>query len=181
MGAAGPAIGLQAAGTAVGAYGSYTEGVAQKDYYNALAVNSRRKADSVRLRGDAESHAAQDKGSYESKLARKKESELVGSQKVALAANIGAGSVTAADITKDTFDKARLDQLAIKYNADLKSWAAKSKAAMDAYDLEEAARGYERAGKAAKQAGKQNAFNSLLSGSGQVASTWYTANRYRAS
>lgn len=176
MGAA--AIPLMIAGTASSAYSSYQEGLAEKNYYDYLAKNSRMEAGLVRKRGDQESTFAQDQGLRETKSLSRKVKQVEGAQTAAAAASGVAGSVTAQDIALDTFNKSKMDELNVRYNADQESWKAVNDASLKAFELENQARGYEYAGKAAKKTGIRRGFNSLLGGAGQVSSQWYMANKF---
>jgi len=171
MGAA--AMGVQAAGAGLSAYGSYQQGLAQQNYYRYVAGNARTAAGMALQEGDRESGAAQDEGLLKSKALDRSVKQTEGAQAAAEGANGIAGSVTAADIATDTAQKANLDQMLIRYNANRTSWAAKNNAAMKAWQLNNEAAQDEVAGEAAKQSGKLGAFNSLLGGAGQVANTWY--------
>jgi hypothetical protein len=177
----GAAIAIQAGGAVSSAYGSYTQGLAQKNYYDYLAGQSERTAGLVRRQGEQAVTMAQDYGLSQTKELKRDVAQVEGAQAVGAGANVGPGSVTTADIAKDTFNKAKLDELAIKYNADMESWKATNDAAMKAYELEQEAAGYRLVGKAAKKAGKWGAFNDLLSGAGQVANTWLMSKQFAPS
>jgi|WetSurMetagenome_2_1015567.scaffolds.fasta_scaffold134852_2 hypothetical protein len=177
MGAA--AVPLMVAGGITSAYSQYQEGKAQNDYYKYLAANKRTEANLVRQQGTQAATMAEGQGSIEATTARRKENELIGSQKAASGANVGGGSVTSADILSDTLDKAKMDQLAIKYNADNVAWKAENDAKTQAWALENEATGYETAGKQAKFSGKIGAFNSLLGSAGQVAGYNYRKSPYQ--
>jgi hypothetical protein len=177
MGAA--AIPLMIAGTASSAYGSYQEGLAQSGYYKYLANNSRMKAALVQNQAKQEMTFAEDQGARESQIALRNTKQVEGAQTVAAAENVGGGSVTSADIARDTFDKAHLDQMAIKYNADVKAWRAQNQGNLEAWNLNNEAQGYDFAARNAKITGKRNAFNSLLSGSSQVAGKWAAGSSLR--
>lgn len=108
----------------------------------------------------------------ESKTQARKATELKGTQKAAMG-KMGISGVTAEDIVGTTFDKAKLDQLAIQYNADLKSWGTneemknriwglRNQSKMDIWALEEEKKSYGYASKYAKKAGYLSATNTLL-------------------
>lgn len=167
-------IGIQAAGTALSAYGSYTQGLAQKNYLNYAADNSDKQAAMVEKQGVQAANSSRDNGAESTRIFKNQEAKLEGAQKVAIGANLGGGSKTAEQITSDTFDRSRLDEMAIKYNADLESWRVLNEANQKAAQLRDQATGQRLAGKEALRAGKTAAFTDLLSGAGQVAGTWYT-------
>lgn len=176
MGAA--AVPLAVGSTALSAYSSYKEGLAQSDFYKYRAKADRLQADLVRKQGVQESSFAQDAGLRETQAAVSKGKQMEGAQAVAAAANVGGGSVTTADIALDTFNKERMDQMAIRYNADLKSYRATENANNEASALEQEAAGADYAADNAKRAGKIGAFNSLLSGASQVSNMYYSRSQY---
>lgn len=169
----GAMMGIQGAGAVTSAFGAYTQGLAQSNYFKYLAANSRTEAGLVTREGQQQATLAENAGAEESKISARKTLELQGAQTAASGANVGGGSGTTADIAADTINKSRLDQLAIKYNADVQAWNSTEGAKLRAFSLNREAAGYDVSAGAAKSAGKMGAFNSLLSGAGQIASTWY--------
>lgn len=174
---AGAAMAIQGAGAVSSAAGSYYGGLAQKNYYDYVANQNEKAAGQVRKQGEQAATMAENKGAQDTNLLNRKVAEFEGAQAAGAGANIGGGSVTTADIAKDTFNKAKMDQLSIKYNADIQAWKSTNDAQLKAYELEQEAAGQRLAGKAAKKAGKIGMINDLLSGAGQVASTWYTSKQ----
>ena len=168
MGAALPIISIAASvvGTAASAYGQMQAGkaqAAQLNYQAAVGKNNsilaQRAADDARLRGE---EAARREAS--------KTKQLAGRQRAVLAANgqlVDQGS--ALDITDDTAQIGKLDELTIRSNA------------------EREALGYEaqgmnfQAGSNLNSMGAANAstasiggaFGTVLTGAGSVASKWY--------
>lgn len=175
---AGAAMTAQGAGTVLGAWGSYQNGLAQDAYYKSLAANARTQAALVEGQANQEITSAQNQGAQETNLLNRKTKEIEGEQAAGVAFNGVAGSTTASDIARDTFTKSKMDQLAIKYNADVASWRAQNNANLQKWNLENEARYDEVAGKNAKKAGKIGAVTSLLSGASQVASTWAKSRPY---
>ena len=117
----------------------------------------------------------------ESKTQARKTTELKGTQRAAMG-KMGIGGVTAEDITATTFDKAKLSQLAIQYNADLKSWGTneemknriwglRSQSKRDIWALEEEKKQYEYASGYAKKAGYTSAAGTLLGTAASMATT----------
>lgn len=168
MGAALPVLSIAASviGTAVSAVGQLQAGkarAAQLNYQAAVgrnnAILAQRAADDARLRGE---EAARREAS--------KTKQLAGRQRAVLAANgqlVDQGS--ALDITDDTMQIGKLDELTIRSNA------------------EREALGYEaqgmnfQAGSELNKMGANNAisssqgdaFGTVLTGAGNVASKWY--------
>ena len=181
MGAAGPAMAIQGAGSATSAFGAYEGGLAQQSYYNYLQSQDVKEAVATEKEGQVQANLAEDQGSVESAASGRKTKEVLGAQTATAGADIGGGSATSADIVNDTFNKSRLDQMAIKYNADIKSWKATNDAAQKSFALKQQAAGYGIAGKAAAKKGEIDALNGLISGSGQVAKTWYSGQQFSSS
>jgi hypothetical protein len=175
----GTAMTMQGIGGATSAYGQYQSGLAQQSYYNYLSSNATKEAGMVREQGAEAVTMAQNEGAYKTTMLNRKVAQESGAQTAQEGANMGGGSGTAADIAGDTFDKAKMDQLAIKYNADMTSWKATNDANRQAWNLENQAKMDSIAGENAKSAGKSAAFNTLLSSAGQMAGTWYKGQNYR--
>ncbi len=166
-------MGIQAAGMAYSAMSNYQQGIAQKNYYDYAATQSEKQAILAEKQGVQAADNARDVGAESTKSFKRQAAQLEGAQKVAIGANLGSGSKTAEQIVGDTFDKEKMDEMAIKYNADVEAWRAVNEANLKSFDLRSQAAGYRMAGKQAKKAGKIGAINDLLSGAGQVAGTWY--------
>ena len=93
-----------------------------------------------------------------------KSAEISASQRAALAANgIPLYGGTAADIGLDTANKTKMDELAIRFNADTKSWETNQQARDFNWQSQNQAQQYRYAGQNAKRAGKANAFSTILS------------------
>lgn len=176
----GAAIALQGASAVTGAYGAYSQGMSEAAQYRYASAAKQKEAAATRAYGTAQTTAIQDQAALESAATKQQTNRFLGAQKAQLGANTGGGSVTAQDILKDTLTKGDLDQAMIRYNADLKSKSVIDRSNMSAFDLENEAAGYGIAASGAKRGAKTAAFNSLLSGAGQVANTWYTSNLYRS-
>jgi len=111
-----------------------------------------------------------DIGKEESKTLAKRTMELKGKQKATGAASgVGGGSVTTADIAADTITKEALDQAAIKYNADISTWAIEEEARGKEWALKNRAKQFRIAGKEAVKASKIAATSTLLSSASSVA------------
>lgn len=164
-------MGLQAAGGIYSASQENAAGKSQQSYYDSLAATSKIQSDIALKQGDTESKIAQDEGSFQSKQAARNAAALGAAQRVTMAA-MGTGSGrTAANIIGDTADKASLDQVAISYGANSRSYAAKTNAANQSWaDLTEANQ-YTAAGINARKAAAAKANSTLFSTAGQVAGT----------
>lgn len=184
------AVTLMAVAGGVKAYGVYQEGKAQATMYNyqsALAVQEatatskyaemQKKAigEAARANITAEQAAAAE----ESRILAGDIAELSGRQRATIGA-LGIGGVTAEDILTSTFDKGRLDQLAIRYNANVRSWAIREEAKrsiwtlgeetkMKTWALKSEAGQFRLAGKQARKAGKIGVATTLLSTAASMA------------
>ena len=121
---------------------------------------------------DANITLAQAESADESRRLARNVAELTGQQTAAMGA-MGISGSTAEHIAADTLEKSQLDQMAIRYNANLKSWAYREKEKQDKYTLREEtkfktfkleseAAQLRVAGKSAKKAGQMAAVGTLL-------------------
>ncbi len=128
-------------------YGQYQEGKATAQMYNYQAALNYQEAATRRKYAEEQKKAIneaavanitleQTAAGLESARLMRDVSQLTGKQKAAIGA-LGIGGVTAEDIAIDTFDKARLDQLAIRYNANVQSWQIREQAKRDIWTLGE--------------------------------------------
>ena len=169
------AIGMTVAGGIFSAQAQAAAGRAQQGYYNYQAEINRQQAAAALQIGEQRATLAESEGALESGRALRSASELAGAQKAVLASNnVGGSSVTAQDIYSDTFDKEKLDQIMIRYNADVKAHAAKTGAAYEAFDYENQAKLNQLAGRNARKAGNANAIGTLLGTAGSVANSAYS-------
>lgn len=159
-------------GGAVSAYGSYAQGQAQKKMNQYQADIAEQQAKIEARTADQNITAVQDQAAMEAKRQRRDIAMLEGEQKGVLAAQgVGGGSVTSNDITRSTDVTAEEDAIAIRYNADYKSWALKTGADFNTWDLSNQKNQYLMAGSNAARAGAINATSSLISSASQGAAT----------
>lgn len=176
-------MGVMAVAGAYKAYGQNQEGKSTNSMYQYAGDVSAQKAKqesaittkNVELTTQtAEQNRALAMGesAEESKALDRKISTVKGAQKAGMGAS-GIGGVTAEDITGDTFDRATLDSMAIKYNADTKDWAMneemknkiwglREQSKRDIWALNEEEKQYRAAGSNAKKAAKRAVTNTLL-------------------
>lgn len=176
------AIGLTVAGGASSAYSQYQTGAAQNKYYNQMAENSNTEAgyalaegQQALKAGELQSKLIQDTQAQEGKALKTQHAEFNAASRAALAAN-GVYGVTAQDIETSNISKERLDEMALRYNADVKSWEVGVDAQYknqgkkySAWQSNIQADQYRYQGKAAAYAGKVGAFTTLLSTAASVA------------
>lgn len=161
-----------AVGAGVSAYGSYAQGRSQQkmNQYQADVAASQAKLEERTANQNIT--ATQDQAAMQAKKLKRDVAMVEGEQKGVLAASgSGGGSVTDADITRSTFDTAKLDEIAIRYNADYKSWALKTGADFRGWDLSGQRSMYLMAGQNARMAGNINSTGSLLSGASSTLAT----------
>ena len=174
------AAGVQLAGGMYSAYQQRQAGKMEQSYYNMLATNADKQAEAAQLVAGNKVTAIQNRAAFDSGSLKDQVKGVEGSQKVELAAaGVGAGSVTAEDIARDTMTKAAMDEALIRYNADMASDETLRQGKFEALDLKNQAIGYRMAGKNARRTAKTNSYSTLLGASTQAASTWYTGNRYK--
>lgn len=207
------AVTLVAAAGATKAYGVYQEGKAQQTMYNYQSALAMQQATMTRKYAEMQQKAMAERAEMEKRAiteaaianitaeqaaaaerARRLAgdiAELSGQQRATIGA-LGIGGVTAADIAVSTFDKSRLDQLAIRYNANVRSWMIAGGAKREAWELAEETKyglwtlgeetkmrtwalkaeagQYRLAGKQAKKAAKIGMATTLLSTAASMAS-----------
>jgi hypothetical protein len=172
------AAGFQVAGIGMQVAGALNEGKSQKSYYDYLAgQNETEAAQTIEAANKNVGMVSRAAGVEEINLNRNV-AEVRGTQMATLAASgVWAGSGTAEDISRDTTNKAELDRAAIRMNADLKSQQIALEAANRSKALREQSIQFKMAGANALQAAGMNAAGSILSGAGQVASSYYKWNQ----
>jgi hypothetical protein len=161
-------VALQVGFGAYSAYNQLQQGKAEQNYYNSVAENRRRQGEIDLQVGQRQSEMIQDKAKAEGKQLKRSQAEFNASQQVALASQ-GITGVTADDIAASTIDKERLDELNLRYNADVASWETNTDATYRKYAADVEAQNYQYAGKMARSASKRNAFNTLLGTAASVA------------
>jgi len=165
------AMGVTATAGGVSAYSSYKQGAATKKYYDYMADQSRIEGESVYKAGKKQSELVQESAKQEGKRHKIGTAELASTQRAAMVANgMDLSSVTAQDIASDSMSKAKLDEISMRYNADVKSWSIMEDSKYKRWSANVQADQYGYAGKSAKKAGKMEAFNTLLSTAASVAS-----------
>jgi hypothetical protein len=156
-------VGAMAAAGATQAYGQYQEGIAANKMYQYQANQERQQGAAALARADKQSQLIQDSAKFEGKQQKIKAAETMASQRAAMTAmGMDASSVTAGDIASSSLSKSALDEMAIRYNADAKSWATTEEGKYANWTAQNQANMFSSSGKSAKKAGKMNAFGTLL-------------------
>jgi len=169
------AIGWAMAGTAAaGGYTAYAQtqaGKAQQARNEYDASLAERQAELTRRTAEQNKTLEQANAAEASKTLAQRTAELEGKQRATAAASgIGGGSVTTADIAADTVTKAKLDEAALRYNADINTWAIEEETRGNEWMLKNRAKQYRIAGKNAVDASKIAATSTLLNTATSVAS-----------
>jgi len=172
------AVGQKAEGEATANMYEYQAALARQ---NQVLVQQQRDAQVSAIEDTAQSNitATQDVAALESNRLSRSVAELSGTQRATIGA-LGIGGVTAADIVKSSFDKANLDQLALRYNANVKSYQIREQAKQSAFSTKQAAESkifalgseasqYGFAASNARTTGKRKMWNTLLSTASTVA------------
>lgn len=174
------AIGTGLIGTGLSAYGAYAQGQAQKKMYQYQAGVAERQEELTKRTAETNVTLTQTQAAAEAKQHARQMLALEGAQKATEGAMGIAGSVSAADIGASTFNTGKLDEMAIRYNADIRSWGIREGANIGVWDLENQRKQYLMAGKNAAMAGNIGAASSLLQGASTVAKGAYNM-KYGAS
>lgn len=176
---AGAAIGMTAAQSIGQAYAMHKQGQMQQAQYDFLAQQSKLQASLAIEAGQEQAKFAQDQGAKLSKDLRKNVGLVEANQRATMIANgIDLGSVTAEDIINDTVNKAKLDEMMIRYNADLAAYQAEQQAGYNAFAAYSQAAGQTLAGQMYSAAGNIGATNTLISGAAQTAYQWDRMRQY---
>lgn len=152
------------------AYGEYQQGKAQNQYYQYLANSAVAQGNAIAAQKEKQSELEQDKASWEGKKANIQGAEFKAKQIASMVASGAGTSGTAEDIVKDTFNKQKMDEAMIKYNADVASWSLTEEGRMAQFGAEQQANQYRYAGKQAKKAATMKSLTTLLSTAASVAS-----------
>lgn len=121
-------------------------GQASSNYYEYLAQQNSRLAEITERTGRAQANVTQDIAKYEGRKFAETTAQERASQKAALA-SAGVTGVTAEDIGNTTLRNQLLDEAALKYSYDTKSWEQLTGATNNAYSLRSEGVGYKAAAK----------------------------------
>lgn len=162
------AVVTTAAAGGVSAYSQYQQGVAESKGLKAQAQASEQQATQVMAQGQKQSELIQDSAAREGRRFSQEAARFNAAQRNAMA-GMGVQGVTAEDILSDTAKTQRLDELAIRYNADVNSYETLENAKNQNWALRTEANQLSAASKNAKKAGTLNAFSTLLGTAANVA------------
>lgn len=172
------AVALTASAAVGTAYSQYMQGKAQRSYYDFLSEQSLLKSRLASEAAEETAGYAQDEASRMNSNLNKAVKQIDASQKTALiASGISLESVTAQDIANDTYGKQKLDEMAIRYNAELKGYQARKAAILTGVQAAAEAGGFQAAGNLAYGTGIANAQSSLIGGAGNALSNYIILDR----
>lgn len=169
------AIGVSVVAGGYSAYSSYQQGAAQNKYNQALGEQAEIDGEQTLAVAQKQSNLVQDQQEEAGKQLATNYSKLNATQVADEAANGTAGSVTAQDIAGDTFNKQTQDAIAMKYNADAKSWSIMTQGQEAAFTGQQQQQQYQAAGKNAQVAGEVAATGTILNTASSVASIGFRA------
>lgn len=161
---------MMAVGVGLQVYSGYTQarsqrvaGEAQNAYYDYLAGQQEQQADLITKTADVQAGLIQDQAKEQGKQLKRSQAQLASAQIAAMAASgVDTSSVTAQDITTDTYQTQRLDELALRYNADIDTWGVVTDASYKDWSLRTEAEQSRYAGRMARYTGKVQQRNTLL-------------------
>jgi len=152
------------------AYGQYKEGAATNKYMKGVANIQEEQGRIELARGEKQAELIQDSAKFTGKKQQTEAAQIASAQRATLVANgIDLSSVTSADLATETIEKSRLDELAIRYNADINSWNTTEDAKFKKWSLDTQASQSRATGRNALASGKRSAFTTLLSTAGSMA------------
>jgi hypothetical protein len=175
-------IAASAASAAVGAAGAIQQGQAQSNMAKYQANMAEQQSQLAARSAEQNTTITKMQAANDTKQLQRRDAEVAGSARAAMAANGIAGSGTAADLTTSNFDTQKLDEMSIRYNADLKSWGIKEQLGGEQWNLAAMQEQYKMSGQNAKTASYFNAGSSLLSSASQFATAkmYYSSTGARA-
>lgn len=162
MGAAALPAAMMAGGGLFSAWSQGEAGKSQQGYYKYLADTARSNAGLTNAVAESNIKALGYQESQDSRRIGENVRATVGAQKVAMAAGGGISSKTGEQLVSDTMNKGNLDEMALRYNAALKAKSIRTGAAMDAFNYENQAAGYEASGRNARRASQYGQISTIL-------------------
>lgn len=146
------AISVMALGTGVSAYGKVRAGNETQGIFNQNAQLAEWQAQDAEARGEANA-----------KIARRKTEQVIGEQRVRLAAQgVDVNRGSALDVQADAAYLGELDALTIQNNAAKEAWGYRVQGA-----------DYRKRGKIAKREGEFGAYTTILSSTGSILLSQY--------
>lgn len=170
-------IGATIASGVVAAEGAHQQAVAQNNMMNYQAQAANVQAQATRNASSANISAVQDQAERQSTMLNRQQSAVKGAQAASMGAQGLDGSVTGADIAKDTFTKQEMDQQTLQYNANVKTWNITNQTNNQLWGLGVQQNQYEMGAENAQTAGNIAVTGSLLNTASQVGTDAYLMKR----
>jgi len=161
------AVGATVASGAYSAHSQYAQGLAQKNLYKAQAAQAREQGALAIRESERQSTLVQDTAKEEGKRLKESQAEFNASTRASMAA-AGVYGGTAEDILSNNINKEQRDEMALRYNADVKSWEAITQGRYSKWASDVESENLEYAGRQAKKAGKRAAIGTLLGTAGSA-------------
>lgn len=161
------AVGTTVAAGAYSANSQYQQGLAQKNYYESLAAQSREQGKLAISESERQSTLIQDTAKEEGKRLKESQAEANASTRASMAAS-GVYGGTAEDILSSNISKEQRDEALLRYNADVKSWEEITQGRYRKWASDIESENYEYAGRQAKKTGKRQAIGTLLGTAGSA-------------
>ncbi len=162
------ALGAAAIGGGIAAYGAYQQGQAQKNMMNYQAKAAAVQQQIVKQTAQSNITSVENQTALQSEQLSRQQMAIKGAQAASAGAQGIDGSVTGADIAKDTFTKQQMDQNTLLYNANVKSWNITNNANAQLWGLGAQEGQYTEGAENATKAGDISAASTLLSSATQV-------------
>lgn len=162
------AMGASALAGGVAAYGAYQQGQAQKNMMNYQAQAAAVQQQNVRNTAEANITGEENQAALQATQLGRQQMAVKGAQEAAAGAQGLDGSVTGADIAKDTFTKQQMDQQTLLYNSNVKAWNITNNENAQLWGLGAQEEQYSIGARNAETAGNISAVGSLLSSATQV-------------
>lgn len=161
------ALGATALSGGVAAYGAYQQGQAQKNMLNYQAKAAEVQQDIVKQTANANITGVENQAALQSGQLSRQQAAVKGAQAASAGAQGLDGSVTGAEIAKDTFTKEQMDQQTLLYNANVKSWNITNNSNAQLWGLNAQEGQYSEGAQNAEIAGDISAGSTLLSSAAQ--------------
>jgi hypothetical protein len=119
----------------------------------------------------------QNQAALQSQQLSRQQMAVKGAQGASMGAQGLDGSVTGADIAKDTFTKQQMDQMTLQYNANVKTWSTTNAANAQLWGLGAQETQYSMGAQNAQTAGDIAAAGSLLNSASQIGTEAYIGSK----
>ncbi len=162
-------------GSIITARAQRAQGEARQGYFEFLAQQAEGQSRLALIRGAQQSRAIQDAAARDFSRFKRNIKRTKGAQTAAIAAAGISGSATAEDIARDTAEVERLDELAIRFNADSQSDEVLQTAKLRSVEFQSQALQNRFAGSEARRVGRARGTQTLLSGATTTAVSVSTA------